>query len=335
MAQHLNITINTVRSAYKRLEDEGIVETRQGLGTRVIPYNHLRVVQKARSLPSHTIGVILPTISNPFYQEFLDGVEEMSFSSHDLIYLCQTHDDPSEFARYLAQLSARQVDGIIVVQHNLLRLFPPDTGEEELKRLAIPLVSVDWASNPGYSALLDLENAGYLATRHLLEHGHRRVGLITYHSEVTNVRPLHLGYERALDEAGLRLDPELVARVNRFDIPSGALGMRELLARARRPTAVFAICDPMALGALGEIKAAGLRVPQDIALAGFNDFPLAELIDPPLTTVAAPARELGVEAIKMLQDLIAGKRPVRERVVLPVHLVLRKSCGCDFDSGIK
>ena len=219
-----------------------------------------------------------------------------------------------------------------MVQHNLSRLFPPGTAEDELKRLSIPVVSVDWATNPGYNLLIDLENAGYLATRHLLEHGHRRIGLITYHTEVTNVRPIHQGYEKALAEFGVRLDLELVARVSRFDMPAGALGMRELLAIDRPPTAVFAICDPMALGALREIKANGLRVPQDIALIGFNDNPLAALVDPPLTTVAAPARELGVEAIKMLQSLISGVGPSQARVVLPVHLILRGSCGCEMGS---
>ena len=108
---------------------------------------------------------------------------------------------------------------------------------------------------------------------------------------------------------------------------AGAEGARKLLALTQPPMAIFAIADMLALGALCAIKSAGLRIPQDIALVGFNDIPTAALVEPPLTTVAAPAQEMGAVAMQMLQDLIAGRKPSHRRVVLPVSLVVRQSCG--------
>jgi len=100
-----------------------------------------------------------------------------------------------------------------------------------------------------------------------------------------------------------------------------------LLDQARPPTAIFAITDLMALGALQTLRGAGLRVPDDIALVGFNDIPLATLVDPPLTTVHAPAHELGATAMTLLQRLIAGEAPPDRTVVLPTTLIVRQSCG--------
>jgi DNA-binding LacI/PurR family transcriptional regulator len=190
------------------------------------------------------------------------------------------------------------------------------------------LVTVDWPGCRGYSVQIDLELAGYQATQHLLAHGHRRIGLVTFAMQPANVSPIHLGYQRALEETGLRVDPDLIAGVPGFDMASGAKGAVRLLALPQPPTAIFAIADTLALGALKAIKLAGLRIPEDIALAGFNDTPLAALVEPPLTTVAAPAVELGRQAMSMLQDLITGVKPSKRQIVLPTAPVIRRSCGC-------
>jgi DNA-binding LacI/PurR family transcriptional regulator len=130
-----------------------------------------------------------------------------------------------------------------------------------------------------------------------------------------------------LREAGLAPDPALIARVPAFDMAAGAEGARRLLALNPPPTAIFAIADNLALGAMTAIKGAGLRIPQDLALVGFNDIPIAGLVDPPLTSVAAPAREMGMQAMRMLKDLIAGRPPAQAQIALPLSLIVRASCG--------
>jgi DNA-binding LacI/PurR family transcriptional regulator len=325
MAERLGINLHTVRSAYQKLEAEGLVETRRGRGTHVLPFEPQRIPRQSASLRSHTVGVILPSWNNPFYHSFLQGVEQITEQDQTLLFLCNTHDDEINAWRNFAQLSAKQVDGVLVVSHNLCEELTPDSG---YLKPALPVVTVDWPGCGGYSAQIDLEMAGYQATQHLLHHGHQRIGLITFTPESANVRPVQLGYARALEEAGLQGESALISCVSGFDMASGAEGARNLLALPQPPGAIFAIADTLALGAMGAIQQAGLRIPQDIALVGFNDIPTTALVNPPLTTVAAPAIELGRTAMSMLRDLIAGGKPPTERVVLPTTLVIRQSCGC-------
>jgi LacI family repressor for deo operon, udp, cdd, tsx, nupC, and nupG len=322
MAKHLGINLHTVRSAYLKLEADGLVETRRGRGTHVLAFDPQRIAQPASVLRSHTVGVILPSFSNPFYHAFLKGVEEVAEEDQTMLFVCDTHDDPNNTWRHYTRLAAKQVDGILVVSDDIHTFLTP-----QVVQAGPPLVSVDWPGAAGYSVQFDLESAGWRATRHLLEHGHRQIGLLTFALDMANTFPVNAGYRRALVEAGILFDSELVARVPNFDMASGAEGARQLLALAQPPSAIFAIADMLALGAMRAIKAAGLHIPNDIALVGFNDIAMAELVDPSLTTVAAPASQGGRAAMSMLRDLVAGKQPARQQIMLPTHLVVRQSCG--------
>ena len=191
----------------------------------------------------------------------------------------------------------------------------------------MPLVTADWPGCAENAVQLDLEDAGYQAARHLLEHGHRRVGLVTYRFELPNIRPLNDGYRRALAEAEIEPLPGWIAPTQGFDIAAGREAAHSLLALPEPPSAIFAVSDLLAIGAMQAAQEAGLRIPQDLALIGFNDIPLAALAQPPLSSVAAPAHALGAEAMKMLAALIAGRRPRQRKVILPVELIVRESCG--------
>lgn len=326
LAEHLGVNLHTVRNAYKKMEVEGLVETRRGRGTHVLAFDPLQIMHSSRQERSHTVGILLPSLNNPFYQSFLLGVEEISEQEQTLLFLCNTHDDPAALWRSLAQLSSKQVDGILVLSQDI-SAYAAMAGETSARSGKMPFVTVDWPGSTGYSVSLDLESAGYQAARHLLAHGHRRIGLITFGLHIANVKPIHAGYFRALAESGLRENPELIAGVHGFDPAAGESGARNLLNLPQPPSAIFAIADTLALGAMKAIKQAGLHIPEDIALVGFNDIPLAAMVEPSLTTIAAPAIELGREAMKMLQMLIAGKQPAPRSLILPTSLVIRESCG--------
>ncbi len=330
LADQLGINLHTVRHAYQKLAADGLVESRQGRGTHVMPFDPVRLAQVAGSIRSHTIGVIVPSWTNPFYHALLQGIEEVAEAEQALLFLCNTHDDPNAALRDFARLAAKQVDGILIAAYDICHHLQPSIHKESQLTDGgnLPFVTVDWPGCSGYSVLIDLKMAGYLATRHLVEHGHRRVGLITSAQDAENVTPVNSGYEQALKESGITVDPTLVARAPGFDMISGAEGARKLLAQKEPPTAIFAIADMLALGAMQAIKQAGLRIPDEIALVGFNDIPTAALVEPALTTVAAPAVQLGREAMKMLQILIAGERPPQRQLTLPTSLILRESCGC-------
>jgi LacI family repressor for deo operon, udp, cdd, tsx, nupC, and nupG len=146
--------------------------------------------------------------------------------------------------------------------------------------------------------------------------------------EIANVLPVTKGYSRALLETGITMDESLVARVPGFDMSAGEFGAKQLLALGEPPTAIFTIADTLALGVLKALKDGGRRVPEEIALASVDDIAVAELVVPALTTVSLPARQLGLEAMQMLQNLIEGKELATKQITLPTELVIRQSCGC-------
>lgn len=321
-AKSLGINMHTVRAAYLLLEANGLVQTRPGSGTRVLAPDPVRMLQSAGKTRTYTIGVILPDLANPFYHAFLDGVQEVISREQLLLFVCDARDDPDQNLRYFAQLAARNVDGILIASFDIREMI-----KQELAR-TLPIVTVDWPPCVGPVVNFDLENAGYKAVRHLVEHGHRRIGLVTYAGASANVVPVSLGYTRALQETGVCMDESLVARVPGFDMKSGELGTRQLLALGEPPTAIFTIADMLALGALKALKEAGRRVPEEMALASIDDIAVAELVVPGLTTVSLPSRQLGLEAMQMLQNLMEGKKLPVEQKILPTELVIRQSCGC-------
>jgi DNA-binding LacI/PurR family transcriptional regulator len=141
------------------------------------------------------------------------------------------------------------------------------------------------------------------------------------------LQAVYMGYQRALREKTSTLTPENLVLIDGWGIAAGKAGGRELLKRKKLPRAIFAATDTIAIGCMQVLQQAGVRFPEDAALVGFNDIPLAELVQPALTTVAAPAVEMGRKGMTMLQSLILGKLPARQHIILPVELIVRESCG--------
>jgi len=328
LADHLGINLHTVRAAYRKLESEGLVATRHGLGTVVLEFDPFRVAQQAPSIRTYTVGVLVPRLSNPFYPVFLQGVEDVARQNHTLLFICNTDDDPPTGKAYLDQLIAKQVDGLIVApcglrfdrEINLTSLSPAES--------PIPIVYVDRPDETGYTVLLDSEGAGNAATSHLVTHGHRHIGLVTCYLDSPTVRQSYQGYVQALEAAGLKECPEHIATAPAFTISAGRDSTHQLLDASNPPTAIFAAGDVLAVGALHAIKERGLRIPEDIALIGYNDLDIARLVEPPLTTVAAPVRDLGAMAMDMLQRLVTGEMIAERKIILPTQLVIRRTCGC-------
>ena len=328
LADHLGINLHTVRAAYQKLEVEGLVATRHGSGTTVLQFDPFRVAQQAPDVRTHTVGVLVPRLSNPFYPAFLQGVEDVARQNHTLLFVCNTDDDPLMGRAYLDQLMAKRVDGLIVAPCGLT--FDRQANLTSLNQASspIPIIYVDRPDEIGYAVLLDSEGAGVAATSHLISHGHRHIGLVTCYLDSPTVRQSYHGYVQALEAARLEENPEHIATAPAFTIPAGRDSTHQLLGSSNPPTAIFAAGDVLAVGALRAIKERGLRVPEDVALIGYNDLDIATLVEPPLTTVAAPVRDLGATAMDMLQRLVAGERIEEQRITLPTRLVIRRTCGC-------
>jgi DNA-binding LacI/PurR family transcriptional regulator len=230
---------------------------------------------------------------------------------------------PNDSTRYLRLIRERHVDGIV--------LSGPRFDDEELLRdqaESNPVVLMGQLPNSDLP-FVDVDNVSgsAMVTRHLINHGHRRIAFIS------NARPAYTasadrlaGYQQALASAKMPFDEDLV-RYGDFAPASGEAAMTDLLRLTPRPTAVFVASDTVAIGALKAIRTAGLAVPRDIAVVGFDDAPHSEFIDPPLTTVRLPAYGLGWGAADLLIRLINNEVIRQPSVLLETELIIRKSCG--------
>jgi DNA-binding LacI/PurR family transcriptional regulator len=320
LAAELGVNVNTIRAAYAKLESDGLVQTRHGIGSVVLaPAGAARV---AVVFGMNTVAVLIAGL-DPFYLPLLRGIEDVAGERGMLVLVVDTRDSPSLADAVTRRLTARGVDGIIAVSVGDL---PARQLRDEGSRLP-PIVYVDQPGRRGYSLLFDGAGAGYTAVRHLAEHGHDRVGLVTASLTLPNVAEVHDGYARALEEAGSRRSPGLVSEVPGFTVEAGRVALSRLLDLPDPPSAVFATGSDLALGAMHEARSRGLHLPGDLAIVGYTDSPLAPLVDPALTVVEVPAREIGLRAMRTLADLVDGRKPRRRRTVLPTRIIVRDSCG--------
>ncbi len=273
---------------------------------------------------TYTIGLIVPDITNPFFAEVAKGVEDASRDYGYTVILCNSENDPARERTYLNVLGEKQVDGVIFVT----------AGSNEVNRSTplespIPLVMLD-REIPGIhadSVLVDNKRGAYEAARHLLTLGHKRIGIITGPLPLSTAVERWEGYRKAMREAGVPVDPRLVKNGG-FTFEGGYAAMQEILGEGDPPSALLASSDIMALGAMKAIEECGFRIPEDVAVVGFDDIMVASLVKPALTTVAQPKRQMGQLAVEMIVErLERGRKRVR-RVLLAPRLVIRESCGC-------
>ncbi len=323
LARQLGVNVTTVRAAYSRLEADRLVQTRHGVGTVVLSNDPPAPAPGARPLGINTVGVIIGGL-HPFYLPLLRGIEDVAAEDGTLVLIADAQDSPTVAEAMIRRLVARGVAGIAAVS---IGDIDDGKGPEAAAMPSPPIVYVDQPHRTGHVLLFDGRRAGYLATRHLCEHRHTRIGIVTPPRSWPNVREVHMGYVEALEEHGGDLSPELVSEVDEFTLDAGQLGLAQLLALSEPPTAVFAIDEVLALGALQEARSRGVEVPGEIALVGYTDSPVSMLVEPALTMVAVPSREIGMRAMRTLNGLMSGRRPRQRRVVLDVELVIRDSCG--------
>ncbi|MFB4268303.1 LacI family DNA-binding transcriptional regulator [Nonomuraea sp. GTA35] len=280
-------------------------------------YESSLVATSLRRSRTNVLGLVTHSFQS-YTAEVLKGVmDALSQSGFDLIIyansdLYGTYSDGWE-QRHLARLAGTLTDGCIVVT---------PSGEV---RSGTPVVVIDPARGSTASSVTADNFAGATAVvEHLLGLGHRRIGFIAGRAGLEAAWSREEGYRTALAEAGVPLDPQLIARGS-FNPESAAPLARALLDRPDRPTAIFAASDGMALKALQVAKDLGLDVPGDLSVAGFDNIPESALAEPGLTTVDQSMYRLGYEAARMLKSLVRGDWEGPDRTVLPTRLVVRGS----------
>jgi DNA-binding LacI/PurR family transcriptional regulator len=324
LARHLGVNVNTVRTAYTKLDADGLVRTKHGVGTVVLAAHVESPPAGGLPLGVNTVAVLVGGL-NPFYLSLLRGIEDVAAEQGTLVLITDTRDSPTVAEAMIRRLIARGVDGIIAVSVGGIA-----TRQERDRRnndRMPPIVYVDQPDRTDHVLLFDAHGAGYAATRHLREHGHDTIGIVTAPLSWPNVREVYEGYAQALADADTPLSPTLIAEVSEFTVDAGRVGLERLLDLPRPPSAVFAAGETLALGVLQEARSRQIDVPGDLAITGYTDSPAAALVEPPLTMVSVPAREIGIQAMRTLSDLIRGRKPRSRRTVLDVELVVRDSCG--------
>ncbi len=291
---------------------------------RVIEEMGYRPNALARSLRSgetYTIGLILPDSANPFFAEVGRSIEGAAFDAGYSVILCNTENDLEKEHTYIDVLAKKQVDGMIFV----------GTGEDfdsykTLLDMHVHVVAMDRDYPDLEMDVVTSDNlqGGKLATQYLIGLGHKRIGCIAGPSKVNLSAQRVTGYIQTLEQAGLAVDQGLIVSGD-FHPGSGQEAAYKLLAMQDPPTAIFACNDMMAIGVLRAGMELGRRIPQDLAVVGYDDIELASYSTPPLTTIQQPKKEMGITALQYLLGRIQAEHSSPQRASLPVSLIVRDS----------
>ena len=289
---------------------------------RELRYQPNAIARGLKTARSMSVGVLLPDLTNPLFPPIVRGVEDVLFAGGYTTLIANTDNDPARQLAVFDTLRARQVDGIIAATARRDDRLFLDAHRAGIK---VVLVNrrVDGSEIPSVTG--DDHEGTAAAVRHLIDLGHTRIAHVAGPADTTTGQSRLRAYRQTLDEAGLPVDPALIATAAEFTEVEGARATRAMLDGAGTPTAVVAANDTIALGCLDVFAERGLRCPRDVSLVGFNDMPFVDRLSPPLTTVHVPHYQIGAEGARMLLERLANPDLPAKSITLPATLVLRES----------
>ena len=287
---------------------------------------------------THSLGLVTSEISDHFFAEVAAGAEvEARRHGYYLMIASVEESAPGDEHAYLRLMLERRVEGLIIASPS-----PPLSADHVLPGLTerVPIVALAASHDLSGVTVVDVDNerGGFDATTLLLERGHRRIATITGPGEWPSAAYRLDGYFNALHQAGVEPDASLVEHCEDWGLAAGQEGVRRLLERGARFTAIFAQSDLIAIGAIQMLRAHGLGVPDDVSVVGYDDIPMAAFVDPALTTVNQPMREVGELAAGILLDVLGGDGAAEQPPgvhLLPARVVVRESVGPPRDDGFR
>lgn len=319
LADLIGVNVHTVRAGYQQLASDGLISIGRGRRAQVFSLDRVRLAAKASLVRTHSVGVIVPEFRQP-YARLVEGIEAEASDQKAMVFVANAHESSERALDCLGRFWAKGVDGIVVAAALI-------NASHEVPSEGPPIVYIDSPGAPGVSVEFDLMNSQYLATKHLIDHGHQQIGFVSPAHDLANIRPKVSGHRKALHEANLPENEILTVVTDDFSVASGVEAGLRLLRLSDSPSAITTSADSLAAGIYRAAHQLGVRVPQDVAISSNDDSELADLLVPPLTTVTLPLETAGRLAVLRIRELERGDNP-KVTTVLPVELVVRESCGC-------
>jgi DNA-binding LacI/PurR family transcriptional regulator len=318
-------TVSRVLNAAPNVSGETRLRVEQAIET--LKYQPSRVARRLRTQggPGQMIGLLVPDIQNPFYVEVVRGVEDRAYANRCGVMMCNFAQTEEKEHFFLDIMRHERVDGLIVAPAR-----SDDRKVMEVVRSGIPVVCVDRGLKDADVDMVVVDNVEGArgAVEHLIRLGHRRIAYVAGLPQIPSTNERLDGYRAALDAAGITPDASLIRHGNSKH-ESGRDLTAELLDMPEPPTALFTGNNLITLGALETIHRRGLRIPEDVALVGFDDMYWATSLNPPLTAVSQPGYEIGRRAADLLFQRVAEPHRPPAKVVLKTTLIVRRSCGAN------
>ncbi len=328
IAERLMISVSTVSRALmgdkniRRETKERVVATAEQMGYRPNP-----VAMSLQSGRTNAVGVIVPEMTTPFAAEIIEGVQEVLNDAGIKVIIANSHESWERERENIAQMEQFMVDGIIAGLCDYKR------NQEEFLRLqssGMPLVFVDrvpYGMNVTQVIVDDYINS-FVLVEHLVRSGRKRIAFLGGPDYIYNTTERQKGYRDALVKFNLNIDPELIVDGG-LSFDDGAAAAQRLVDNGVEFDAIFAFTDTLAIGAMNHLSSLGLKVPADVAVAGFSGTELSKIVRPQLTTIEAPLKQMGIEAAKLILEKVKGKAdgtpPPKRSIVLDAEIKLRTS----------
>lgn len=315
-------TVSLVINNHARISPETSARVKKAI--KKLKYHPSRSARGLVSQKSGNIGFILTEDhflrSEPFYTNIFLGAE---FEAHKFEYyillttIPSTYNPGQKLPRFILE---KNVDAVIFAGSI------PEQTIKDVKKCNIPIAFIDYYTSDNCSSvLIDNLNGGRIAANHLLNKKHRNIGFIGGDLRHPSIKERYLGFKTALENAGLKISSNCCIDEENTTRQNGYNAVKKLLNKNKNLTAIFACNDAMAIGAMQYLKSNNIKVPEDISILGFDDVEAGLMADPPLTTIRVPKVELGIEAIKLINDMIHGNPKSNRKILVPVELIERKT----------
>ncbi|MFD2612451.1 LacI family DNA-binding transcriptional regulator [Paenibacillus gansuensis] len=313
-------TVSRVLNNSPRVDKETLRKVRSAI--QELNYEPSDMARNLRKQKTGLIAVLVPDISNPFFSGLLEGMENVALEAGYKIILCITGGNPEREMQYIRMIENKQVDGIILTA---LR-NPVDFITPYLRYGPIVFANEYLDGDPIPSVAIDNTAAAQMVTQHLIDSGHRRIAFINGPEHIIICRDRKLGYLKALQDNGLAVDQHIIMD-GEYKMDTAASCAQQLVTRSSRPTAILAANDTMAVGVVKALQCNGFQIPEDVAVAGFDNNPFSTVIEPNVTTVEQPIYTMGAETVHLLLTCFTTEIQKIEprRRILETRLLVRRS----------